>query len=101
LANLNCLGRPARPEISGCATYRTREVRAILTADFLGASRSSPARNNDGGKQNVMKSLGSIPIARPTQPSEVAGLIAFLVSSIAAAITGTECVIDGGTVPTV
>ena len=48
-----------------------------------------------------MKSLGSIPIARPAQPSEVADLIAFLVSPLAAAITGTECVMDSGTVPTV
>jgi NAD(P)-dependent dehydrogenase (short-subunit alcohol dehydrogenase family) len=48
-----------------------------------------------------MKSLGSIPIARPAQPSEVAGLIAFLVSPIAAAIIGTECASDGGTVPSV
>jgi NAD(P)-dependent dehydrogenase (short-subunit alcohol dehydrogenase family) len=48
-----------------------------------------------------VKSLDSIPIARPAQPSEVADLIAFLISPLAAAITGTECVIDGGTVPTV
>jgi NAD(P)-dependent dehydrogenase (short-subunit alcohol dehydrogenase family) len=47
-----------------------------------------------------MASLGGIPIGRPAQPREVADLIAFLVSPRAAAITGTEYVIDGGTVPT-
>ena len=55
----------------------------------------------EGGKQIIMKSLGGIPLGRPVKPKEVADLIAFLVSSRAGAITGTEVVIDGGTVPTV
>lgn len=55
----------------------------------------------EGGKRIIMDSLGGIPLGRPTKPKEVADLIAFLVSPRAAAITGTEYVIDGGTVPTV
>jgi NAD(P)-dependent dehydrogenase (short-subunit alcohol dehydrogenase family) len=55
----------------------------------------------EGGKQIIMKGLGGIPLGRPAKPNEVADLIAFLASPRAASITGTEYVIDGGTVPTV
>ena len=53
-----------------------------------------------GGKRIIMDALGSIPLGRPAKPAEVAELIAFLASPRAAAITGSEFVIDGGTVPT-
>lgn len=53
-----------------------------------------------GGRQIIMDSLGGIPLGRPSKPIEVANLIAFLASPRAATITGTEYVIDGGTIPT-
>ncbi|WP_420963372.1 SDR family oxidoreductase [Brucella sp. IR073] len=55
----------------------------------------------EGGRKIIMESLGGIPIGRPSKPAEIANLIAFLASDRAATITGTEYVIDGGTVPTV
>ncbi|HZO41402.1 MAG TPA: SDR family oxidoreductase [Methylomirabilota bacterium] len=58
------------------------------------------ATDYEGGRKIVMDSLGGIPLGRPAKPQEVADLVAFLASARAASITGTEYVIDGGTVPT-
>jgi NAD(P)-dependent dehydrogenase (short-subunit alcohol dehydrogenase family) len=70
---------------------------AVALAERLAADAGT---NYEGGKQIIMKSLGGIPLGRPAKPREVADLIAFVVSPRAGAITGTEYVIDGGTVPT-
>lgn len=67
------------------------------------AERLAEDANTDyaGGKQIIMDALGGIPIGRPSKPVEVANLIAFLASSKSATITGTEYIIDGGTIPVV
>ena len=70
---------------------------AVVLAERLAAEAGT---DYEGGKQIIMKSLGGIPLGRPAKPREVADLIAFVVSPRAGAITGTEYVIDGGTVPT-
>ena len=70
---------------------------AIALTERLAAQAGT---DYEGGKQIIMKGLGGIPLGRPAKPQEVADLIAFLVSPRAASITGTEYVIDGGTVPT-
>lgn len=51
--------------------------------------------------QSVMDALGGIPIGRPAQQEDIAEFVGFLVSPRASYLTGTEYVIDGGTIPTI
>jgi NAD(P)-dependent dehydrogenase (short-subunit alcohol dehydrogenase family) len=55
----------------------------------------------DEATKSVMDALGGIPMGRPAQPEQVAELVGFLVSPRANYLTGTEFVIDGGTIPTI
>jgi NAD(P)-dependent dehydrogenase (short-subunit alcohol dehydrogenase family) len=76
----------------------TETTAATALIDRL-AANSSTDRNT--AREHLMKSLGGIPLGRPAWPTEVAELVAFLASDRAASITGSEYVIDGGTIPTI
>jgi NAD(P)-dependent dehydrogenase (short-subunit alcohol dehydrogenase family) len=76
-------------------------VETEASVALAGRLAADAGTDYDGGKQIIMRALGGIPLGRPAKPREVADLIAFIVSPRAGAITGTEYVIDGGTVPTV
>jgi NAD(P)-dependent dehydrogenase (short-subunit alcohol dehydrogenase family) len=69
---------------------------AVRMVDRLAKAQGSDYLTAQKG---LMVSLGGIPIGRPAKPAEVADLVGFLVSPRAAAITGAEFVIDGGTIP--
>jgi NAD(P)-dependent dehydrogenase (short-subunit alcohol dehydrogenase family) len=51
--------------------------------------------------QNLMSSLGGIPMGRMALPEEIAELVGFLVSPKASYITGVNYIIDGGANPSV
>jgi len=71
---------------------------ATALIDRLAASSGTDANT---AREQLMQSLGGIPLGRPGWPEEVAELVAFLASDRAASITGSEYVIDGGTIPTI
>ena len=62
---------------------------------------ATAGNSRDAARNGLMEALGGIPIGRPGLPIEVAELVAFLASDRAASITGSEYVIDGGTLPTI
>jgi len=55
----------------------------------------------DEARAQIIESIGGIPMGAPGRPADVGELVAFLVSDRAAYITGSEYVIDGGSVRTV
>ncbi len=63
---------------------------------------SATGTSYDIARQELMdETLGGIPLNRPGRPEEIAELVAFLVSERASYITGSEHIIDGGTLRTI
>ncbi|ANZ96570.1 short-chain dehydrogenase [Brochothrix thermosphacta] len=52
-------------------------------------------------RQDLMDSLGGIPLGRTAKPEEIAELVSFLVSERSSYIVGSEHVIDGGIIRTI
>lgn len=76
-------------------------INTTASIDWLGEIARNANSTVEEAQQSVMDALGGIPYGRPAEPEEIAELVGFLVSPRAAYLTGTEYVIDGGTVPTI
>jgi NAD(P)-dependent dehydrogenase (short-subunit alcohol dehydrogenase family) len=68
---------------------------------FLRKIAEDTGKGFETTRQWLINALGGIPLGRPGHAKDVAELVAFLVSDRAANITGSDFVIDGGTLPTV
>lgn len=102
-AALSNYSKSLSKEVSGLGVRVVRVSPGWVETEAAAQMVARIARDQDISetlaRDGVMQALGGIPLGRPARPGEVADLVAFLVSSRAAAITGTEYVIDGGTVP--
>lgn len=76
-------------------------INTTASEAWLGEIARNANSTVEQAQQSVMDALGGIPFGRPAQPEEVAEFVGFLVSPRASYLTGTEYVIDGGTVPTI
>lgn len=89
---------PRGIRVNSVAPGYTETEAAVALTERLAAQAGTDTAT---ARSALMESLGGIPLGRPARPAEVAEVIAFLASDLASAITGSEYVIDGGSIPTI
>ncbi len=73
-------------------------IRTDAAERFLARHMRESGLSREAALEELMRSLGGIPLGRPAEPEEVAEVIAFLASDRAGAVAGAEYAVDGGTV---
>ncbi len=76
-------------------------INTTASKAWLGEIARNAKSTIEEAQQGVINALGGIPFGRPAEPKEVAEFVGFLVSPRANYLTGTNYIMDGGTVPTI
>ncbi|TDQ08119.1 SDR family oxidoreductase [Pedobacter metabolipauper] len=95
------LSKEVTPKGVRVLTVSPGMVKTETMDSFLGTLAESAGTTIDEITQNLMASLGGIPMGRMADPKDVAELVGYLVSPRASYLSGANYVIDGGTIPTI
>jgi len=76
-------------------------VKTTAMETFLESYAQTIGKTVSDASQQLMDSLGGVPLNRLAEPEEIANMVAFLVSDGAGYITGANMLVDGGTYPAV
>ena len=74
-------------------------VKTDTMGAYLQSLSDTSGRSVEEVTQNLMTTLGGVPMGRMALPEEIAELVGFLVSPRASYITGVNYIIDGGANP--
>lgn len=76
-------------------------VKTPLMQEYLDGFAASMKITAEEAVKALTDKIGNLPIGRMAEPSEIANMVAFLASSEAAYVTGSNIFMDGGLIPTV